>query len=57
VNHGGKRKRAGRPSGPDKVYWAIRVTPYQLRYIRWEAKKYRMAYGAFVYTCVKNYHG
>jgi hypothetical protein len=52
MNHGGKRRKAGRKLGPIKIYWAIRITPRQQRYIREAARKVRTPYGEFVYKCV-----
>jgi hypothetical protein len=49
-----KRRRVGRPSGPTKIYWAIRMTARQRDMIRKEARKHRVSYGEFIYQCVQN---
>jgi hypothetical protein len=54
MNHGGKRKRAGRKPGVPKIYWAIRLTAKQRNMIRQKARKYHLSYGEFIYQCVQS---
>lgn len=51
------KRRVGRPSGVAKVYWAVRMTAKQRNWIRSEARRFKMSYGEFLWTCVKEYRG